>query len=528
MANSWKLYFHKRNREKFRCFLTTVGSNYVVESEGIYTGYKYYETRYEDTVLKQGNADSEAGASGDNGSWNYDQEVSYGFGYGLSYTSFEQNIKNFDYSGDSVTLSVEVTNTGDVAGKDVVQLYAQTPYTDYDKENNVEKASVQLIGFEKTKELKPGESETVEVSAPKEYFASYDYKTAKTYIMDAGDYYFAVGNGAHEALNNILAAKGYTTADGMDADGNKDLAVSYKEDSLDTTTYAMSSVTGNAITNQFEDADLNNYQEGTVTYLSRNDWEGTWPQTYDSIEATEEMQKLIKGNSYTISKDDDTSEVKWGQDGDLHIIDLKGLDYDDEKGSAAEPDTLDEATNFIQLGGSGIEPIASIDLIGGLDADGPNGIIDAFGGKVLSTYWKSSESDDPTYVSSKDENASYECGTFPTEPTLAATFNKELAADQGDIFAEDSLWTNITTIYAPGLNLHRTPYCGRNQEYFSEDSVLTGELGAAEILKAQDKGCILAPKHFAFNNQEVNRSGLATFGNEQTLRENELRGSRQL
>lgn len=457
------------------------GSNYVVESEGIYTGYKYYETRYEDTVLKQGNADSEAGASGDNGSWNYDQEVSYGFGYGLSYTSFEQNIKNFDYSGDSVTLSVEVTNTGDVAGKDVVQLYAQTPYTDYDKENNVEKASVQLIGFEKTKELKPGESETVEVSAPKEYFASYDYKTAKTYIMDAGDYYFAVGNGAHEALNNILAAKGYTTADGMDADGNKDLAVSYKEDSLDTTTYAMSSVTGNAITNQFEDADLNNYQEGTVTYLSRNDWEGTWPQTYDSIEATEEMQKLIKGNSYTISKDDDTSEVKWGQDGDLHIIDLKGLDYDDEKwDQLLSQITLDEATNFIQLGGSGIEPIASIDLIGGLDADGPNGIIDAFGGKVLSTYWKSSESDDPTYVSSKDENASYECGTFPTEPTLAATFNKELAADQGDIFAEDSLWTNITTIYAPGLNLHRTPYCGRNQEYFSEDSVLTGELGAAE------------------------------------------------
>ena len=142
------------------------------------------------------------------------------------------------------------------------------------------------------------------------------------------------------------------------------------------------------------------------------------------------------------------------RDGDLHIIDLKGLDYDDEKwDKLLSQITLDEATNFIQLGGSGIEPIASIDLIGGLDADGPNGIIDAFGGKVLSTYWKSSESDDPTYVSSKDENASYECGTFPTEPTLAATFNKELAADQGDIFAEDSLWTNITTIYAPGLNL---------------------------------------------------------------------------
>lgn len=119
---------------------------------------------------------------------------------------------------------------------------------------------------------------------------------------------------------------------------------------------------------------------------------------------------------------------------------------------------------------------------------------DAFGGKTLSTYWKASESGDPCYVSSKDENASYECGTFPTEPTLAATFNKDLAAEQGDIFAEDSLWSNITTIYAPGLNLHRTPYCGRNQEYFSEDSVLTGELGASEILKAQEKGCILAPK----------------------------------
>ena len=121
------------------------GSNYLVESEGIYTGYKYYETRYEDTVLKQGNADSAAGASNDNGTWNYDEEVSYGFGYGLSYTTFEQNIKNFDYEGDSVTVSVEVKNTGDVAGKDVVQLYAQTPYTDYDKENNVEKASVQLV-----------------------------------------------------------------------------------------------------------------------------------------------------------------------------------------------------------------------------------------------------------------------------------------------------------------------------------------------------------------------------------------------
>lgn len=501
------------------------GSSYVVESEDIYTGYKYYETRYEDTILGEGNADSKTGASNGNSEWDYDNEVSYSFGYGLSYTTFEQKITDFSYEGDNVKVTVEVKNTGDTAGKDVVQLYAQTPYTDYDKENKVEKASVQLIGFEKTSEIEPGQTETVEVEAPKEYFASYDYVNAKTYIMDAGDYYFAVGNGVHDALNNILAAKGYTEADGMDAEGDSDLAVSYTLDELDTTTYSVSSVTGNAITNQFDDADLNYFADGTVTYLSRSDWEGTWPQTYDSVEATEEMQTLLKGDTYTSSDSDDTSDIKWGQSGDLSIIDLKGADFDDERwDQLLSQITLEEACTFIQLGGSGIEPIASIDLIGGLDADGPNGILDAFGGKTLSTYWKSSESEDPCYVSSKDENASYECGTFPTSPTLAATFNKELAEEQGYIFGEDSLWSNITTIYAPGLNLHRTPYCGRSQEYFSEDAVLTGEIAAAEILKAQEKGCILAPKHLAFNNQEVNRSGISTFANEQSLRENELRG----
>ena len=311
----------------------------------------------------------------------------------------------------------------------------------------------------------------------------------------------------------------------MDAEGDKDLAVSYTLDELDTTTYAVSSVTGNEITNQFDEADLNHFADDTVTYLSRSDWEGTWPQAYDSVEATDEMQTLLKGDTYTPSKDDDTSDIKWGQDGDLHIIDMKGVDFDDERWEQLLSQiTLEEACTFIQLGGSGIEPIASIDLIGGLDADGPNGILDAFGGKTLSTYWKSSESEDPNYVSSKDANASYECGTFPTSPTLASTFNKELAEEQGYIFGEDSLWSNITTIYAPGLNLHRIPYGGRNHEYLSEDGVLTGELAAAEILKAQEKGCILAPKHLAFNSQEVNRSGVSTFANEQAIRENELKG----
>lgn len=231
--------------------------NYISYLEGIYVGYKYYETRYEDVVLKQGNA----------GEYNYDDEVVYPFGYGLSYTDFEWTDYKVVQDGANIAATVTVTNTGDRAGKEVVQLYAQSPYTDYDKENHIEKAAVNLVGYAKTEELAPGKSQKVTITFNQEQLKAYDAQTAKTYIMDAGDYYVTVAKDAHEASTNILEIKAPTVVN-----GNADRVYHYTVDKLDTTTYATDSYSGEKITNQFDAA------KGDLTYLSRSDWTGTFPQ----------------------------------------------------------------------------------------------------------------------------------------------------------------------------------------------------------------------------------------------------------
>lgn len=192
--------------------------HYMVEKEGIYVGYKYCETRYEDAVMGQGNASGSAGVFMSEGNkWNYSDEVNYPFGYGLSYTTFEQELLGvtFDAAKDSFTVRARVTNTGDIAGKEVVQVYGQQPYTQFDKENAIEKASVQLVGFGKTKELAPDAEEIVEVKVERKELASYDAAVNKTYILESGDYYLSVGANAHDALNNILAKKGFGVKDGI-------------------------------------------------------------------------------------------------------------------------------------------------------------------------------------------------------------------------------------------------------------------------------------------------------------------------
>ena len=255
-------------------------TNYIVYGEGIYVGYRYYETRYEDKVMGTGNA----------GNYNYAADVAYPFGYGLSYTDFTWSDYevSFDKEEDAFEMKVTVTNTGDVAGKEVVEAYFQSPYTQYDIENGIEKAAVELCGFAKTQILKPGESETVTITIPREEFRAYDAKNAKTYILDDGDYYLTAAANAHAAVNNVLAEKGYTTDDGMDADGDKEFVYTYTNEKFDKETYAVSSATGNEITNQFDDADLN-YWGRDYTYLSRNDWEGTWPAAVRVMEATQDM-----------------------------------------------------------------------------------------------------------------------------------------------------------------------------------------------------------------------------------------------
>lgn len=253
--------------------------HYITYQEGIYVGYRYYETRYEDIVMGTANV----------GDYDYATTVAYPFGYGLSYTEFEYSDFKAEYNKDtdSFDVEVDVTNTGDVAGKEVVQVYFQSPYTEYDKENGIEKAAVELCGFDKTEVLEPGASETVKINVPREELACYDSNNAKTYILDAGDYYLTAAKNAHDAVNNVLAAKGYTKANGMTEDGNTELTFQYNNKELDTKTYSVSSATGEKITNQFESADLSQYGY-EINYLSRSNWTGTWPKKME-IEATEEM-----------------------------------------------------------------------------------------------------------------------------------------------------------------------------------------------------------------------------------------------
>ena len=241
--------------------------NYVDYAEGIYVGYKYYETRYEDKVLGQGNA----------GDYDYAKEVVYPFGYGLSCTDFKWSDFSVARHGNDFVATVTVTNTGDTAGKDVVELYAQSPYTDYDKRNAVEKASVNLVGYGKTSELKPGTSETVRITFGKDQLKAYDYKGAKTYILDAGQYRFTAATDANQAVNNILADKGKTVADGMTSEGDKTMVASWTPENTDadTTTFASDSTTGKAISNLFDAA-----SDPEVAYLSRSDWTGTFPKHY--------------------------------------------------------------------------------------------------------------------------------------------------------------------------------------------------------------------------------------------------------
>ena len=511
MANFGTIFYKNGEGDLYR--------QYLVEAEGIYTGYKYYETRYADAVYGTGNATSGTGSI-DGDSWNYDDEMSYGFGYGLSYTTFDQKLDSVTANADDHTMTVTATviNTGKVAGKDVVQVYAQSPYTDYDKKNKVEKAGVQLMDYVKTKELQPGESETVSTTFDMKYLASYDYTNAKTYIMDAGDYYLSIGNGAHDALNNILAAQGYSTSEGMDANGDASLSYTWHQDKLDKTTYATSE-TGTEITNQLGDMDLNSYQEGTVTYLSRSDWQGTWPKTYSDIEITDNMKQYIYSDFYTIKTDEDTSDIFPEKDSSVSFFEMKGADYDDERwDEIMDGVKLEDAVYGIRVGGTQPKKYESVDeIVNAYEADGPGGIKSAL-------VTRNDDPDSPTYVSKDDPNADYNVADYAAEAVVASTFNKDLAEEQGNLFGEDSLWSNISMQFAPGTNLMRTPYNGRNGEYYSEDPMITNYTSSAVVRGARSKGALITPKHFAFNDQEGSRLGISVYMNEQKARETELRG----
>lgn len=494
------------------------------QAEGIYVGYKYYETRYEDYVFDQGNASDPIGASNGASEWNYENEVSYPFGYGLSYTTFEQTLDNVEWNeeNDAYEVTVTVTNTGDTAGKSVIQVYAQTPYGNYEKENNVEKSAVQIVGFDKTDILEPGESQTLTVNVDRYFLASYDYVGAKGYILSEGEYYLAIGDNAHDALNNIIMAKGatYEEQSRMSGTGDAEKVYAFHND-FDRDTYSVSD-TGTEVTNQFEDCDLNYWVEGAGTYLSRKDWAGTYPAEPTSVEATSEMIQILAGHMHTKPEDSPTVEEatkELGKDAGLKLVDMREVPYDDPAWDKfINQMTLDEM--LLVLDDSQGNSAAVIERIGlpamslGDGVNGPNGC------RLPFPYTADEGS---IYGSGTVENATMAC--FAGKPILTGTFNRELYTERGRLIGEMGLWADKQEFWTLGVNLHRTPFGGRNFEYCSEDANMCYMVLVPEAVEIEKRGVIVCAKHPAGNDQETARIGVSVFFNEQAWREGSLRAS---
>ena len=473
---------------------------YMIYQEGIYVGYKYFETRYEDFVMGTGNA----------GNYAYNNAVAFPFGYGLSYTDFEYSDLKMSYDKASTTyiFKVKVTNTGDMAGKETVQIYVSSPYTEYDIKNNVEKASVSLVGFEKTDILEPGQSETLTIEVDGDYVASYDAYGKGTYILDEGDYLFTAATDSHNAVNNVLAAKGYTpeNTDGrMDTEGNEELVATWKNLKFDAETYATSD-NGAEIKNRLNSSDpnMNDAVGQKITYLTRNDWEGTMPNVKETVKIAlnDYLIQVLQDQQYQTDKSINAEMPVLGAKNGMKLYDMIGKDYDDPAWDALlDQMTFDEMVVLIGDAFHWTMPVLSVQAPGTRDENGPQGLTTALFGSHLGV----------------------ETTALTSEDVLAATFNKELVYEIGNIVGNDCLDAKITFLYGPGANTHRTPYGGRNFEYYSEDSVLSSEIGRAEVTGIEEKGVYVVMKHFALNDSEQDRIGLGVWLNEQTAREIYLR-----
>lgn len=476
---------------------------YTIYAEGIYVGYKYYETRYEDLVLGNGNAASAAGSSTE-GPWNYEEEVAFPFGYGLSYTDFAQELEDVSYNEetDKYELTVKVTNTGDAAGRSVVEVYAQTPYGEYERENKIEKSAVQVVGFEKTGSLEPGESETVTVEADRYMLASYDSQGAEGYILSAGDYYLAVGDNAHDALNNILAAKGKTTADGMDKDGDAAKVYGFTQDELDTQSYRYSRQDETVeVTNQLGFADINSYGV-EFTYLSRSDWKGTWPSEALAVDATEEMMADLNTDWYEMPEDaPSVDSFTQGAPVTLTFAAMKDVEWEDE-----------------ELWNQFIDQLSIEDMVALMH--------DSNGSAALENVAMpaTARGDDGVCIQQGSLAATGESAmSWVSEVMTARTWNKERFDARGHMLGVEAVFCGLNELWYGGGNVHRTPFGGRNMQYYSEDGNFGYIVGAHEAKAMQETGVAYGIKHFALNDQEAHRESLSTFATEQTLRENYLR-----
>lgn len=431
--------------------------NYV---EGIYVGYKFYETAAEEGLI------------------DYEKSVQYPFGYGLSYTEFEKTMANFKDNGDTISFDVEVKNTGDVAGKDVVEIYYTPPYTN----GGIEKASVNLVEFEKTELLEPGKSQTLSFEIAKEDMASYDSSQIKVegggYILEAGDYVISVRSDSH----TVVAEEKFTV--------DKDIDYSKEGRSTDETTPV----------NVFED-----YTRGTFVELSRADGfknaGASWQRpTEEQYTMTDELKAAVEANTFGIydstKYDNPEDEMPTlGADNGLTLFDLKGVDYEDEKwDKLLDQLSFEDMATMINVGGWQTAEIDSVGKVATSDCDGPAGLNNF----VTKTY-----------------------GTpYPCEVLLAQTWNKQLAYEVGESMGQEFADVKNYGWYGPAMNTHRSAFAGRNFEYYSEDGVLAGYLAMNQVNGAATKGVYPYIKHFAVNDQECNREAfLLTFASEQAIRE---------
>ena len=484
-------------------------NQYVVYQEGIYVGYKYTETRYEDVVMGTPNA----------GDFNYNSIVGYPFGFGLSYTSFSFSDMQVEKTGEgqqtSYDVSVKVTNTGAVAGKKTVQVYAQKPYTEYDKQNGIEKAAVELAGYGKTAILQPGESEVVKVNVPEYFLTSYDATGTGVYILDEGHYYLTVADDSHAAANNILAAKGMTTENGMTAAG--DASLTYGMDyTFDAETYATSYGTGSEVKSLFADADVNRYEgsgDNSVVYYSRSNWAGTVTSGPVQLTMTAQIAADAKLDDSDLPDATGIEFPTMGVSANLQLVNMMDYDYDDPQWDIF----MDQLTyeQMAKLCANGLRMTINIDAIGKpltVDHNGPSGVTQKY-----------SVGENGYAVQTNDPQKDIKGTCYPCNGIIAATFNDELIREVGELIGEDAMWAGYAGLYGTGLNIHRSPYAGRVFEYYSEDGTLTGLVDAAETLGIQSKGVYVYNKHFVLNDQENNRAGIATWVNEQALREIYLR-----
>lgn len=428
------------------------GASFVNYTDGIYVGYRFWETAAEEGLI------------------NYDEAVQYPFGYGLSYTTFEQEMGDLNVSDGNISVDVTITNTGDVAGKDVAEIYYNPPYTN----GGIEKASVNLIGFAKTGILEPGQSETVTIEFTAEEMASYDDINAKAYVLEAGDYEISLRTDSH----TVVDTKTYTVNE----------TVTYGEGNARSTDEV-------AATNLFDEA------RGDLTYLSRADGFANYEEATaapTNFTLSDEMKATFYNNSNydpTAYNDDSDEMPTTGAKNGLTLADLRGVDYDDPQwDELLDQLTIEDMDGMIALGGYQTLAAGSVGKVQTIDCDGPASINNNFSGQGSIG--------------------------FPAGVMISNTWNTELAQAFGESIGTMADEMGVSGWYAPAMNTHRSAFGGRNFEYYSEDPVLSGDIACAAVIGAENQGVYAYLKHFALNDQETNRCAqLCTWFNEQSARE---------